>query len=73
MNGLFSPQLLLYIQLDDVPLGQPVVVEEFGHVIPDGVWQYDDALLTGFQVLRSPNCRIDGGAAASSWNATTMN
>ena len=74
MNRLISPQLLLHIQLDDVPLGQPLVVEELGHVIPNGVWQYNDALLAGLQLLCSGlHCRIDGGAAASSWkNATTM-
>ena len=61
-----SPVLLLLVELDDVPLCEPPVVEELGHVVPDGVGQDDDALLAGLQLLRSPHRRVDGGAAASS-------
>ena len=63
-----SPVLLLLVELDDVPLGEPPVVEELGHVVPDGVGQDDDALLARLQLLRRPHRRVDGGAAASSWN-----
>ena len=64
--------LLLLVELDDVPLCEPPVVEELGHVVPDGVGQDDDALLAGLQLLRCPHRRVDGGAAASSWNSLKL-
>ena len=65
-----SPVLLLLVELDDVPLREPPVVEELGHVVPDGVGQDDHALLARLQPLRMrrPHRRVHRRAAASSWN-----
>ena len=60
-----SPESLVVIELNDVPLREPLVAEELCHVVSNGIRQDDDALLTGRQLGGRVNGHADGRAGAA--------
>ncbi len=61
-----SPKSLIVFKLDDIPVGQPLVAEELGHVVPDGVGENNDALLARSQICRGMDGDTDGSTTAAS-------
>ena len=59
------PEPFFVIQLNDVPVSEPLVAQELGHVVPDGVRENDDAFLSRRERRGGPDGNADGGSAAA--------
>ena len=61
----FLPEFFSVLNLDEVPLCAPLLVQELGHVVPDGVREDHDTLLPGLQTLGDVASDGHGSTAAT--------
>jgi hypothetical protein len=59
------PESLFIVELNDVPVGEPLVAQELGHVVPHRVRKNDDAFLAGLEGRGRLDRDADGRTAAA--------